>query len=239
MKLIRVKDYDEMCQKAAELLIRTVKEKKAPKLGLATGATPQGIYQKLVTDHWKNGTSYRHVTTFNLDEYVGLGPSDRTSYHYYMHKNLFNHIDIPEQQTHIPNGLADNLEEECSRYERLIKESGGVDLQILGIGVNGHIGFNEPGTPFDTPTHVVRLTESTRKANQSFFSSPDEVPEYAITMGLSTIMKSKEIVLLISGKHKAPVLKKLLSGEVSTDLPASILYNHPNVTIIADEAACS
>lgn len=239
MQLIRAKDYDEMCQKAAERVIRMVKEIEAPRLGLATGATPTGVYQKLVTDHWQNRTSYRHAITFNLDEYAGLGPDDRTSFHYYMWENFFDHVDIPEQQIHIPDGKADNLEEECKQYERLIENKGGIDLQILGIGVNGHIGFNEPGTPFDAPTHVVKLSDSTRKANQSSFNSLEEVPEYAITMGLSTIMKSKEILLLISGKHKAPILQQLMSGEVSKDLPASILKKHPHVTIVADEDACS
>ncbi len=239
MQLICTKDYDEMCQKAVEQVIRTVREKESPTLGLATGVTPIGVYQKLVADHWQNRTSYRHVVTFNLDEYVGLGPNDETSYHYFMWENFFDHVDIPEQQTHIPHGKADDLEEECKQYERLIEEAGGIDLQILGIGVNGHIGFNEPGTPFDAPTHVVKLSESTRKANQSFFDSLDRVPEYAITMGLSTIMKSKKILLLISGKHKASILQQLLSGEVTEDLPATILIKHPHVTIIADEDACS
>ncbi|MBA4602595.1 glucosamine-6-phosphate deaminase [Thermoactinomyces mirandus] len=240
MQLIRAKDYDEMCAKAAEHVIRTIKEKKAPVLGLATGKTPTGVYRKLVMDHWQNRTSYRHVTTFNLDEYVGLGSDDPTSFHYYMRENFFDHVDIPEQQIHIPNGIASNLEQECLQYECQIEEKGGIDLQILGIGVNGHIGFNEPGTPFYSQTHIVKLSESTREANQSFFNSLEQVPKYAITMGLSTIMKSREIVLLVSGKRKAPILQQLLSSEVvCEDLPATILKRHPHVTIITDQDAYS
>ena len=240
MELVRVQNYEEMCDLAAERIIRVVKETESPVLGLATGATPTGVYEKLVSDHRQNGTSYRHVTTFNLDEYVGLGPEDATSYFFYMMEHLFRHIDIPVGQTHIPDGLAKNPEEECVRYEREIEEHGGIDLQILGIGRNGHIGFNEPGTPFSSKTHVVKLTESTREANRPFFDGKDQVPTHAITMGLSTIMKSKKIVLLANGKMKAPVLHRLFTmDEPSPELPASILKQHPNVTIIADEEALS
>lgn len=240
MELVRVQNYEEMCEKAAERILRVVKGMKSPVLGLATGSTPTGVYKNLVADHKQNGTSYKHVTTFNLDEYVGLGPDDSTSYYFYMMEHLFRHIDIPLEQTHIPDGLAKNPEEECVQYERKIEENGGIDLQILGIGRNGHIGFNEPGTPFSAQTHVVELAESTREANSAFFDSKDQVPTHALTMGLSTIMKSKEIVLLVNGKHKAPILHQLLTtNEPSPDLPASILKQHPNVTIIADEEALS
>ena len=240
MQLVRVQNYEEMCEKAANRILQVVKELKSPVLGLATGSTPTGVYKNLVSDHQQNGTSYKHVTTFNLDEYVGLGPDHSTSYYFYMMEHLFRHIDIPVEQTHIPNGLANNPEEECLQYERKIEENGGIDLQILGIGRNGHIGFNEPGTPFSAKTHVVELTESTREANSSFFDSKDQVPTHALTMGLSTIMKSKEIILLVNGKHKAPILHQLLTtNEPTPDLPASILKDHPNVTIIADEEALS
>ncbi|MED4023488.1 glucosamine-6-phosphate deaminase [Priestia aryabhattai] len=237
MNIIQVKNYSEMSAKAADMLISKLHEKPNMNLGLATGGTPKGLYDRLIQDHKEHGTSYKHVTSFNLDEYVGMKPQDPNSYHYYMADALFNHIDIDVSNTHVPNGLAETPEEECRRYDEMIQNHGGIDLQILGIGQNGHIGFNEPGTSFNSPTHIVTLEESTRKANARYFNSLDEVPTQAITMGIESIMKSKEILLLISGEAKAEAMYQLLNGEITEDFPASILKKHHCVTIIADQEA--
>lgn len=237
MKIIEVKDYAEMSQKAAEFIIEKVNLCPSIKLGLATGGTPLGTYQKLIEDHRKNGTSYRYVTTFNLDEYIGLSGENKNSYQFYMNDKLFNHIDINNNITNIPRGDSEDLQIECHRYEDLINKLGGIDMQILGIGKNGHIGFNEPGTSFNSITHVVDLAESTIKANGRYFNRSEEVPTKAITMGISTIMKSKEILLLISGESKKEALYKLLYEDINENFPASVLKNHPYVTIIADKAA--
>ncbi|WP_393959680.1 glucosamine-6-phosphate deaminase [Priestia megaterium] len=237
MNIIQVKNYSEMSAKAADMLISKLHENPNINLGLATGGTPKGLYDRLIQDHNEHGTSYKHVTSFNLDEYVGMKPQDPNSYHYYMADALFNHIDIDVNNTYVPNGLADTPEEECRRYDEMIQNHGGIDLQILGIGQNGHIGFNEPGTSFNSPTHIVTLEESTRKANARYFNSLDEVPTQAITMGIESIMKSKEILLLISGEAKAEAMYQLLNGEITEDFPASILKKHPCVTIIADQEA--
>jgi glucosamine-6-phosphate deaminase len=239
MRIIRVNDYEDLSYHAAEWIIRKIKHSERLILGLATGATPLGTYRKLIEDHKKNHTSYKNVYTVNLDEYVGLAPEDPRSYHYYMDSNLFNHIDIPKCQTHIPNGMAPNLIEECEKYEATIDKLGGIDLQILGIGQNGHIGFNEPGTPFDSLTHVVKLTMSTRNANKRYFKDFHEVPTHAMTMGIKSILESKEILLLASGENKAEAMYKLIHGEISEQFPASALKTHPNVTIIADKEALS
>ncbi|WP_195695081.1 glucosamine-6-phosphate deaminase [Priestia megaterium] len=237
MNIIQVKNYSEMSAKAADMLISKLHEKPNMNLGLATGGTPKGLYDRLIQDHKEHGMSYKHVTSFNLDEYVGMKPQDPNSYHYYMADALFNHIDIDASSTHVPNGLADTPEEECRRYDEMIQIHGGIDLQILGIGQNGHIGFNEPGTSFNSPTHIVTLEESTRKANARYFNSLDEVPTQAITMGIESIMKSKEILLLISGEAKAEAMYQLLNGEITENFPASILKKHQCVTIIADQEA--
>jgi len=216
-----------------------VKKKQAPTLGLATGGTPIGLYENLIREHQQSKLSYRHVTTVNLDEYVGLAAEDPNSYRYYMNQTLFNGLDIDKMRTNLPNGTSIDLDRECERYERLVKELGGVDLQILGIGENGHIGFNEPGTPFSSNTHVLALTETTRKANSRYFSSLNKVPTHAITMGISTILKSKEIILLASGKSKANALYKLFYGNIEEEFPVSALRNHKKLTVIADRDALS
>ncbi|WHY78809.1 glucosamine-6-phosphate deaminase [Neobacillus sp. WH10] len=239
MKIIEVKDYTEMSQKAAEYIIEKVCQNPKINLGLATGGTPVGTYKNLIEDHEKNGTSYQNVTTFNLDEYIGLSGENKNSYRYFMDEKLFNHIDINKNNTNIPRGDCKDIEEECLRYESLLANYGGIDLQILGIGSNGHIGFNEPGTTFTSQTHVIKLAPSTINANARFFKSIEEVPTKAITMGISTIMKSKEILLLVSGENKKEAIGKLLTGKVSESFPASVLKNHPCVTIIADKAAIS
>lgn len=236
MKIINVGNYQELSERAAKIVIETVQIKPNAVLGLATGSTPIGLYNELIDDHAKNGTSYRKICTFNLDEYVGLEGSHPQSYLYFMRQHLFNHIDISSENTFIPNGKAEDMMKECERYEELIKEKGGIDLQILGIGQNGHIGFNEPGTSFSSRTHIIQLTESTRKANSRFFSSMDEVPTHAVTVGIQTIMESRKILLLVSGQAKMEAFKRLLSDEIDESFPASVLKLHNDVTVITDIA---
>ncbi|RJS60359.1 glucosamine-6-phosphate deaminase [Bacillus sp. PK3_68] len=237
MNIIKVKDYRELSETAARIVLKKVKQNPQMVLGLATGGTPEGMYERLVADHRTAGTSYKHITTFNLDEYAGLPRTDRNSYYTYMKHQLFDHIDIPEENIHLPNGEAKDLQEECLQYEQSIREAGDIDLQVLGIGGNGHIGFNEPGTPFHSITHVVTLDESTRKANARYFSSLAEVPTQALTMGIQTIMRAKEIVLLVSGESKAEAMVQLLTEEANESFPASALLAHPNVTVVVDEEA--
>jgi glucosamine-6-phosphate deaminase len=239
MKIKKVKSYEEMSRIAANIIIDKVRSNPSINLGLATGSTPVGMYEKLVQDHQEKGTSYKKVKTFNLDEYIGLSSEDPNSYRSFMNEQLFNHIDVPIENTHVPHGDAKDPQQECAEYEALLKKHGGVDLQILGIGGNGHVGFNEPGTSFQSETHIIELAESTRRANARFFNSLEEVPTQAITMGIASIMQSKEILLLVSGEKKSQALKQLLEGDVGEHFPASVLKTHPNVTIIADEAALS
>ncbi|MED3645743.1 glucosamine-6-phosphate deaminase [Halalkalibacterium halodurans] len=237
MKIIEAKHFDDMSLKAAQFMIEKVQRDPTITLGLATGGTPQKMYELLINDHRINGTSYHQVTTFNLDEYIGLDRHDPNSYYTYMHKALFDHIDIRDEQAFLPNGTASNLNAECERYEALIRQHGGIDLQVLGIGANGHIGFNEPGTSFESSTHIVKLTESTREANARYFNDLSEVPTEAITMGIQSIMNAKEILLLASGKKKADALYQLIHGKVDESFPASVLQRHEQVTIIADREA--
>ncbi len=239
MKLIEVKNYDEMSKVAAKAIMEQIQTKPNSVLGLATGGTPIGTYQYLIEDFTKNQTSYEKVITVNLDEYVGLEKDNPQSYSYYMKEQLFNHIDIPENHTYLPSAKNIDDEEAGRNYEKLIDSLGGMDLQILGIGENGHIGFNEPGTSFHSTTGIVKLTDSTREANARYFATMDEVPTHAISMGIATIMKSRKIVLLVSGVKKASVLNQLFHSDINEDLPASILKKHPNVTIIADQEALS
>ena len=239
MRIVACQDYQEMSQTAAKEIISLVKKGSTCTLGLATGSTPEGVYRELVKDFKQGQTSYSHVTSVNLDEYVGLPKSNPNSYHNYMQSKLFQHINLPSEQQLIPDGTVQDLKAECEAYEERILNSGGVDLQILGIGHNGHIGFNEPGTPFTSRTHVVELAEKTRKANARFFASIDQVPTKAITMGIETIMESKRILLLVSGQSKADTLARLLNGTVEESFPASILNLHADVTVIADKEALS
>lgn len=237
MKIIKVKNYEEMSKEAALFMIERIRKSPNMTLGLATGGTPEGMYKNLIKDHLENGTSYSSITTFNLDEYLGLDGEHPNSYRYFMNEQLFNHINIPKFSTHVPRGNAETGQEECHLYEQMIKENGGIDLQVLGIGSNGHIGFNEPGTSFQSRTHLVELTPSTREANARYFEKAEEVPTHAITMGIETIMESKEILLLASGEGKMEAMRRLLQEKVCEDFPASILNKHENVAIIADEAA--
>ncbi|MEC5422871.1 glucosamine-6-phosphate deaminase [Virgibacillus sp. C22-A2] len=239
MEIIKVKDYQQMSEKACQLLKDKIQEREQPVIGLATGSTPEGLYQCLIEKYKRNELSFKDVVTFNLDEYVGLEKDDPNSYAYYMNEKLFKHIDISKEHAHLPGGVTTDLEIECQDYEKLIRDAKHVDVQLLGLGVNGHIGFNEPGTAFTSRTHVVNLDETTRQANARFFNSIDEVPTKAITMGIDTIMESKEILLLVSGESKSEAVARLLQGKVSEDFPASILQEHNRVTILADEAALS
>ncbi|WP_085993715.1 glucosamine-6-phosphate deaminase [Oceanobacillus senegalensis] len=235
MNIIKVMDYAEMSDYACDFLMNKMENLQKPVLGLATGSTPEGLYHRLI----EKKVSFRNVVTFNLDEYVGLDRKNPNSYYYYMNDKLFNHVDIEMDKVHVPNGSATNLEKECHDYEEAIREAGQIDVQVLGIGVNGHIGFNEPGTAFTSRTHIVELDVSTRQANSRFFDSMEEVPTKAITMGIDSIMDSKEILLLISGHSKAHAVARLLEGEINEDFPASVLRRHKNVTIVVDEAAMS
>lgn len=239
MDIITTPSYEAMSAAAANYVIDLVKEKPYSVLGLATGGTPTKMYELLIEDHQAHHTSYKDVISFNLDEYAGLEQNHPNSYYSYMNQTLFRHLDIIKQHTFIPNGTAESLEKECARYNQLLLDNGPIDLQILGLGENGHIGFNEPGTFFESETHIVRLTESTRQANARFFGSMDEVPTHAVTMGIKSIMNAKEILLLVSGENKKNALERLLDGPVSEDFPASILKRHPKVKIIADKSAYS
>ncbi|TQS74841.1 glucosamine-6-phosphate deaminase [Ornithinibacillus gellani] len=237
MQVIKVKDYAEMSEKACEWFVGKLKEMETPVLGLATGSTPEGLYDHLIQKYKDGEISFQDVKTFNLDEYIGLAGDNPNSYRYFMNEKLFNNIDIKQENTFVPNGVATDLEKECTDYEQLIKDAGGIDIQLLGIGSNGHIGFNEPGAKFDGRTHIENLAQATIDANARFFDSMDDVPKQAVTMGIGSIIESKEILLLASGENKADAIAGVIDGELTEALPASILKQHPRVTIIADEAA--
>ncbi len=232
MKWIEVNSYDEMSTVAANIFTEQLKAKPASILGLATGGSPVGMYKELVKRQQAGDISFKDIKTFNLDEYVGLDQSSPASYWTFMHENLFNHVDINEENIHLPNGKVVDLAAECVAYDARIADAGGIDLQLLGIGVNGHIGFNEPGTPFASLTHIVELTASTRTENAIYFDDPADVPTQAITMGIQSIMNAKAIVLIAFGEKKLEAIEKLQSGVVTEDFPASQLLNHPNVTVI-------
>ena len=237
MKVIKVKDYEQMSQKAFEVMKEVVTSKPDAVLGLATGTTPIGLYKKMIED-CKNGTSYKKIKTVNLDEYKGLDVSSDQSYVYFMRDNLFNHIDIDLNNTNIENGKAENAEEECARYNAVLAKLQ-QDIQLLGLGSNGHIAFNEPGTPFGSVTHVVDLQESTIKDNARLFNDISEVPRQAFTMGLKNIMNAKKILILASGANKAKAVYGMIHGPVTESLPASVLQLHPDCTLIIDEEAGS
>jgi glucosamine-6-phosphate deaminase len=239
VRILAADNYDDMSGKAAAIIISKVRHASRTVLGLATGGTPKATYEKLVQDHQKHYTSYQNVASFNLDEYVGLHSDDKNSYHYYMETHLFRGIDIPKDRCYLPDGLAEDIYAECRQYDELIDRFGGVDLQLLGIGENGHIGFNEPGTSFTSMTHVVDIEESTRHANARFFNDVSEVPTQAITMGIHNILQSREIVLLASGSSKAEAIARLFNEGIHPDFPASVLKNHRHVTVIADQDALS
>ena len=227
-----------MSKKAAEIIIDVVKNNPNAILGLATGSSPIGMYENMAKDHRENGTSYKNVKSVNLDEYVGLTADHDQSYAYFMRTNLFDKIDIDLKNTNLPCGSAPDAQKECDRYNALL-ETMKQDVQVLGLGSNGHIGFNEPGTPLESVTHLVDLTENTIKDNSRLFNSIDEVPRQALSMGIKNIMQAKSILMVVSGKNKAAAVKGMVKGEVTPDLPASVLQLHPFVTIVCDKDAAS
>ena len=239
MKIIKTKDYADMSRKAANIIAAQVIMKPDCVLGLATGSTPIGTYKELIKAYENGDLDFSLVKTANLDEYRGLEKTNDQSYDYFMKDNLFNHININFENLNIPNGEKPDAEEECARYEAVVKALGGQDLQLLGMGHNGHIGFNEPADEFPKETHCVDLQESTIKANARFFASNDDVPTQAYTMGIGTIMNAKKVLLVASGKDKAEIVKKAFFGPITPQVPASILQLHPDVTVVVDEAAGS
>lgn len=239
MRIIVVDNYEEMSKKAAAMVASQVILKPDSVIGLATGDTPIGMYKEIINIYKNQKMDFSKVRTFNLDEYYGLNRENPQSYYYYMINNLFNHVNIDKNNINIPNGMADKIEIECKEYERKIDKAGGIDLQILGIGVNGHIGFNEPDTSFESETHLVNLDEKTIESNSRFFSSKDQVPTKAISMGIRTIMHSKNIILLACGQNKADAIFKAIEGKITPNIPASILQLHKDVVVIVDRKAAS
>ncbi len=233
------KDYDAMSKKAAEILASVVNEIEEPVLGLATGGTPAGMYKEIIRMNKANQVDFSKVTTFNLDEYYPISKENNQSYHYFMKEHLFNHVNIDMNKTHVPDGSVENCEEEAEAYDKQVRATGGVDLQVLGIGSNAHIAFNEPGDNFPTKTQRTKLTKETIQDNARFFDNSEEVPKEAISMGIGTIMNSKRIMLLASGKNKAEAIKASVLGEVKPQIPGSILQFHKDVTMILDKDAAA
>lgn len=238
MKVIIAKDYDDMSKKAYEVMKSVVTAKDDAILGLATGSSPIGLYKCMIEDYEKGNVSYKKVHSVNLDEYIGQGVGDEQSYVEFMRNNLFNHIDIDIKNTDLPSGKAADMQKECDRYNKKL-DGLSQDIQVLGIGSNGHIGFNEPNTPFGSETHVVDLTANTIKDNARFFKSIDEVPTQAISMGIKNVMHAKKILLVASGANKADAIKATVEGPVIEKVPASVLQLHPDCYIVVDEAAAS
>ncbi len=237
IKVIKVNNYEEASDQAFEVMKEFIKPGKV--LGLATGSTPLGLYSRMVKDHEENGTSYAQICSYNLDEYVGLPIEHPESYYAFMHRNLFDKIDIKEENAHVPSGLGEDLEGQAKKYDEMI-EAQPVDIQLLGIGSDGHIAFNEPGTAFDSGTHVTDLAESTIRDNCRFFDNDmSKVPTQAVTQGIGTIMKARNILLIATGANKAQAVKDMIDGPVDEKCPASILQKHPSVTVIVDAAAAS
>ena len=238
MKIIVVKDYEAMSELGAQIIKEQIQVNPCCTLGLATGSSPIGTYKNLIKANKDGEISFKDVKTYNLDEYCGISRSHPQSYYYFMHENLFDHVDINEENVHIPAVSNTNLEQDCEVYNNMLNNAN-IDLQLLGIGGNGHIGFNEPGTSFNQETFIVKLAEKTRQDNKRFFNSIDEVPTHAITMGIKNIMNAKKILMLISGASKADTVVRLLNEEIDTDFPASVLHKHPDVTVIIDQEAYS
>ena len=237
MRIYQAADYKSMSRRTANIISAHVILKPDCVLGLATGSTPVGAYQQLVEWYNKGDLSFAETRSVNLDEYRGLSPHHEQSYRYFMQTNLFDHIDIKPENTNVPNGLAFDAEAECARYNQVIRDLGGIDLQLLRLGHNGHIGFNEPDHAFELETHVVDLSQSTIEANKRFFASEDQVPRQALTMGIKNIMQAKKILVAVSGEDKADIVLRAFTGPVVPDVPASILQLHPDVTLVGDRAA--
>lgn len=233
------KDYEEMSKEGARIVAELVRKRPDCVLGFATGSTPLGMYKELIRMHQHEGLDFSKVTTFNLDEYVGLPPEHSQSYHYFMWENLFKHINVDPRFVHIPMGMAQDIEAFCDWYEAQIVKTGGIDLQILGIGANGHIAFNEPGSSLGSRTRIKTLTGTTREANARFFDDPKQVPKYAITMGVGTIMDAKALLLLGSGESKADAIKATCEGPITHMWPATIVQMHRYAIVIVDKAAAS
>ena len=233
------KDYQDVSRKSANIMSAQIIMKPNAVLGLATGSTPVGLYKQLIEWYNKGDLDFSQITSVNLDEYKGLSGDNDQSYRYFMNTNLFDHVNIDKTRTYVPNGLEEDSDKACADYNEIIRSVGGIDIQLLGIGGNGHIGFNEPGEAFEKETHCVDLTESTIKANARFFESMDEVPKQAYTMGIKNIMQARKVLLIVSGEGKAEILDKVLYGPVTPQVPASILQLHNDLTVVADEAAMS
>lgn len=232
MRIIKAKDYEDLSLKAANIIAAQITLKPQSVLGLATGSTPVGAYAHLVELCKKGELDFSEITSVNLDEYVGLKGDHPQSYRYFMNEHLFNHVNIDVSKTNVPCGTAADVDAECSRYDNLITSLGGIDLQLLGLGLDGHIGFNEPASYFAKGTHRVELDKSTLEANSRFFTSIDEVPKSAVTMGIGSIMQAKKVLLIVSGANKKSILEKTLYGEITPEVPASILQLHPDLTVI-------
>lgn len=239
MRIIATKDYQDMSRKAANIISAQVISKPDSVLGLATGSSPIGTYDQLVDWYKKGDLDFSKIKTVNLDEYKGLTRDNDQSYYYFMNEHLFKHVNIDIANTNIPNGTEPDADKECSRYNNVIESIGGIDLQLLGLGNNGHIGFNEPCDEFEKVTHCVTLTQSTIDANARFFATIDDVPKFAYTMGIANIMGARKIVVVVNGEAKAQILKAVVEGPITPNVPASILQLHNDVTIVADEAALS
>lgn len=239
MKIIRAKDYDDMSRKAANVIAAQVIMKPGCVLGLATGSTPVGAYAQLAEWYQKGDLDFSGVTTVNLDEYKGLSRDNDQSYYYFMNHHLFSKVNVNPARTFLPDGMEPDSGKACSDYNKVIADAGGIDLQLLGLGHNGHIGFNEPSDVFEAGTHCVDLTESTIKANQRFFASIEEVPRQAYTMGIQTIMQAKKVLVVVSGEDKAAIVKEAFFGPITPRVQASVLQLHSDVTVVADEAALS
>ena len=238
MKLIRATDYRDMSRKAANIISAQIIMKPNAVIGLATGSTPVGLYAQLIDWYNKGDIDFSQVTTFNLDEYRGLPRTHEQSYWYFMHKNLFDHINVKPENVHVPNGLA-SAETAGAEYDAMIEAAGGIDLQLLGIGSDGHIGFNEPGAAFELGTHCVDLTEKTISDNARFFESADEVPRQAYSMGVKSIMQARKVLMVVNGKNKAEIVRRAFFGPVTPEVPASILQMHPDFTLVGDAEALS
>ena len=239
MRIVKAKDYNDMSRKAANIISAQVIMKPDCVLGLATGSTPIGTYAQLVEWYKKGDLDFSGITTVNLDEYKGLTKDNDQSYYYFMNHNLFSKVNVNPERTFLPDGTEPDSDKACADYNKIIADVGGIDLQLLGLGHNGHIGFNEPGTPFDSQTHKVKLTPATINANARFFTSSKDVPTEAYTMGIGSILQAKHIILLAFGEQKADAINKMVNGKVTTAVPASALQQHPNVTVILDKQAAS
>ena len=239
MRIIKTKDYNDMSRKAADIMASVITLNPTCTLGLATGSTPIGLYKNLIASYESGNLDFSKVHSINLDEYKGLSGDNDQSYRYFMNQNLFDHVNIDKANTNVPNGLEPDSDKACEAYNEIIHAAGGVDIQLLGLGRNGHIGFNEPCDHFPKETHCVDLTPSTIDANKRFFEKEEDVPRQAYTMGIGTIMRAKRILLIASGKDKAAIVKEALFGPVRPQVPASILQLHPDVTVVLDEEAAS